>query len=98
MEATPIPIKIIEKNKNVKGRRQQNMLKGKVDFIVSNVEKTELIVFETETLTELGYNDFKEKPNVLPEYLKKYDPDFWKGYNIIEPNQAIKEFKAIDAD
>lgn len=92
------PIKIIEKNKNVKGRRQQNMVKGKVDFIVSNIEKTELIVFETESLTEVGYNAFNEKPNVLPEYLKKYDPNFWKGYNIIEPNQAIKEFKAIDVD
>jgi hypothetical protein len=40
------PIKIIEKNKNVKGRRQQNMVKGDVDFIVSNLEKTELIVLK----------------------------------------------------
>ena len=33
------PIKIIEKNKNVKGRRQQNMIKGKLHFIVRNIEK-----------------------------------------------------------
>jgi hypothetical protein len=92
------PIKIIEKNKNVKGRRQQNMVKGDVDFMVNNLEKTELIVFETEALTEIDYNAFKEKAEVLPEYLKKYDPDFWKGYNIIEPNQAIKEFKAIESE
>lgn len=92
------PIKIIEKNKNVKGRRQQNMVKGDIDFIVTNLEKTELIVFETESLTEMAFNDFKEKANVLPEYLKKYNPEFWNGYNIIEPNQAIKEFKAIDSE
>ncbi|MBO3115697.1 carboxypeptidase-like regulatory domain-containing protein [Winogradskyella sp. DF17] len=92
------PIKIIEKNKNVKGRRQQNMVKGDIDFIVTNLEKTELIVFETESLAEKTFNDFKEKANVLPEYLKKYNPEFWKGYNIIEPNQAIKEFKAIDSE
>jgi hypothetical protein len=49
-------------------------------------------------LSEIGFNDIKEKADVLPEYLKQYDPDFWKGYNIIEPNQAIKEFKAIDID
>jgi hypothetical protein len=92
------PIKVIEKNKNVRGRRQQNMVRGDIDFIVSTIEKTELIVFETEALTEVDFNDYKEKPNLLPEYLKQYDPEFWKGYNIIEPNQAIKEFKALEID
>lgn len=92
------PIKIIEKNKNVKGRRQQNMVRGDIHFIVRNIEKTELIVFETETITETDFKNFKEKANVLPTYLNKYDPDFWKGYNIIEPNQAIKEFKIIESN
>ena len=27
---------------------------------------------------------------ILPENKTSYDPDFWKGYSIIEPNDAIK--------
>ncbi|WP_179337076.1 carboxypeptidase-like regulatory domain-containing protein [Winogradskyella ludwigii] len=89
------PIKIVEKNKNVRGRRKQNELKGDIHFIVRNINKSELIVFNSETITEADYNNFKEKNLVTPKRLNTYDPDFWKGYNIIEPNKAIKEFKVI---
>lgn len=89
------PIKIVEKNKNVKGRRKQNELKADIHFIIRNIEKTELVVFETDILTEVNYKNFREKALVSPTKLSQYNPDFWKGYNIIEPNQAIKEFKAI---
>ena len=56
----------------------------------------ELVVFENESIAETQFNDFTEKANVNPTYLPKYDPDFWKGYNVIEPNQAIKDFKSIE--
>jgi len=92
------PIKIVEKNKNVKGRRKQNELRGNIHFIVKTIEKTELIIFETDAITASDFENFKEKPSVSPTYLTEYDPEFWKGYNIIEPNQAIKAFKAIETD
>lgn len=92
------PIKIVEKNKNVRGRRKQNELKGDIYFIVRNIDKSELIVFDSQTISKADYNDFKEKNLVTPERLNKYDPDFWKGYNIIEPNKAIKDFKALESD
>ncbi|MCC1483140.1 carboxypeptidase-like regulatory domain-containing protein [Winogradskyella immobilis] len=90
------PIKIVEKNKNVKGRRKQNELNGDFHFIVKNIEKIELIVFETNLIAETDFKNFKENPKVKPTYLSKYDPEFWKGYNIIEPNQIIRDFKAIE--
>lgn len=89
------PLKIVEKNKNVSGRRKQNEVKGDVHFIARNIDKTELIVFETESISESDFKNFKEKSLVTPVDLAKYDPEFWKGYNIIEPNKALKEFKAI---
>ncbi|SDG95548.1 carboxypeptidase-like regulatory domain-containing protein [Winogradskyella thalassocola] len=89
------PIKIVEKNKNVKGRRKQNELKGDIHFIVRNIEKTELIVFETNAISESDFQNFNEKSQVTPTQLNQYDPEFWKGYNIIEPNKAIKEFKVM---
>ncbi|MFP4845070.1 carboxypeptidase-like regulatory domain-containing protein [Winogradskyella sp. PE311] len=90
------PFKVIEKNKNVSGRRKQNELKGDINFVVRNIEKTELVIFETEIISESDFKTFKENALVTPIYLKQYDPNFWKGYNIIEPNQAIKDFKAIE--
>jgi len=39
------------------------------------------------------FEAFKEKSTVLPINLTEYDPTFWQGYTIIEPNQALKAFK-----
>ena len=92
------PLKIIEKNKNVKGRRKQNEVKAKIHFIARNIKKTELVVFETDSILESDFKNFKEKTLVTPTSLSQYDPEFWQGYNIIEPNKAIKEFKALEND
>lgn len=86
------PLAIIEKNKNVKGRRKQNELKLKVDASFGNINQYELVVFDEEPINEEQFEYFKENNKVLPTYMPNYDPNFWKGYNIIEPNKAIKEF------
>ena len=44
-------------------------------------------------ISSSDFDAFVEKPNVLPENLPVYDPTFWDGYSIIEPNRAIKSFK-----
>lgn len=86
------PLKIIEKNKNVKGRRKQNELAMKVDAAFGNLNRYELVVFDEHVISESQFDDYTEDNTVLPTYMPDYDPEFWKGYNIIEPNQAIKEF------
>ena len=86
------PLKIIEKNRHVKGRNKQNELSLKLDMATTNVNKQEVIVFNTEPLSNVQYETFTENNSVLPTYMPAYDPEFWKGYNIIEPNQAIREF------
>ncbi|MHA7059345.1 carboxypeptidase-like regulatory domain-containing protein [Aquimarina sp. M1] len=90
------PLSIIEKNKYVKGRNKQNQLSLKLDVISSARNKYEVIVFDTKNITDSEYNSSTENKNVQSTYLSKYNPDFWKGYNIIEPNTAIKQFKAIE--
>ncbi|TMM58667.1 carboxypeptidase-like regulatory domain-containing protein [Maribacter algarum] len=89
------PLKIIEKNKNVKGRRKQNELSMKVDAAFGNRNRYELVVFDETPINLSQYDSFKENNTVLPKYMPNYDPEFWKGYDIIEPNQAIKEFTSI---
>ncbi|WP_299213190.1 carboxypeptidase-like regulatory domain-containing protein [uncultured Aquimarina sp.] len=90
------PLKIIEKNKFVKGRRKQNELSLGLDIGAGEISKYEVVVFDSQPITESQYESSKENKTIKPQYLSKYDPDFWKGYNIIEPNTAIKQFTAIE--
>ena len=92
------PLKIIEKNKVVKGRNKQNELSGNMDFVFNNVEKNEVIIFESESISQATFDAFTENNTVSPTYMPKYDPAFWEGYAIMEPNTAIKEFTATSSN
>lgn len=92
------PLKIVEKNKFVKGRRKQNELKLNLDIIQTQYSTNELVVFAVENSNLELYNGVIEDKNLEAVYLPAYDPNFWSGYNIIEPNQAIKEFTIEDAE
>ncbi len=86
------PLKVIEKNKNVKGRRKQNELSLNIDLVNINTEKFELVVYDSEVITMSDFTSAKENETVKATYMSRYDPEFWNGYNIMEPNQAIREF------
>ena len=86
------PVQIIEKNKNVKGRRKQNELHLKIDAAFGSRNRYEIVVFDVEPINKEAFTAFTENNEVLPTYMANYDPEFWKGYNIMEPNTAIKQF------
>ena len=86
------PLKVIEKNKNVKGRRKQNELSLNIDLVNLNTEKYELVVYDSQIISQPEFAAVEENETVKATYLSRYDPEFWKGYNIMEPNQAIREF------
>lgn len=90
------PLTVIEKNKHVKGRRKQNELKLQMKFNIIDTNKRELIVFNSDNVNESVYKALKEVKKVDVKYFSNYNAEFWKGYNIIEPNQAIKEFTSLD--
>ena len=90
------PLKVIEKNKHVKGRRKQNELSLQLDVQMTNVQKYELVVFASESISEGAYESAEENKNVEASYLSKYDPNFWAGYAIMEPNAAIQEFTVLE--
>ena len=86
------PLKVIEKNKHVKGRRKQNELSLNIDMVNLNTEKFELVVYESDLISAQDFSSVKENEDIKATYLSRYDPEFWNGYNIMEPNQAIREF------
>ena len=90
------PLKVIEKNKHVKGRRKQNELDMDLNIKINSLTKYEFVVFESEGLNEADFEAVTEDKKVQSTTLKAYDPTFWDGYTIMEPNQAIQAFRVIE--
>jgi len=90
------PLSVIEKNKYVKGRRKQNELSMELDIINFNTEKYELVVFDSELISNGEFSNSAENETVKATYLSSYNPEFWEGYEIMEPNKAIREFTVSD--
>ena len=88
------PVNIIEKNKNVRGRRKQNELALDADLHFITNEKTHLVVLDQETFTQSNFEKLEFKHQVIPEKRNAYDPSFWEGELIMEPNQALRNFKS----
>lgn len=90
------PLKIIEKNKNVKGRRKQNEVSMEIEIANTVFEKKEFVVFDSTVIEDVTYDSASDSKGVKATYLSAYDPTFWKGYTIMEPNAAIQSFKVVE--
>ena len=90
------PLKVVEKNKHVKGRRKQNELLLNIDFRIGHTNKWELVVFENSLIQEPQFKNYKEDKSVQATYMPRYNPEFWQGHTIMEPNQAIREFTVAE--
>ena len=74
------PIKVVEKNKYVKGRRKQNQISFKLDLIINSLNKQELQIFQLKTMDIKGFENIKENNKVLPEYLDEFTTNFWEEF------------------
>ncbi|MGB5943313.1 MAG: carboxypeptidase-like regulatory domain-containing protein [Leeuwenhoekiella sp.] len=86
------PLTIIEKNKNVRGRRKQNELDMDVEVVISNIDKLQLVFMSDENFSEEEYEKLSLDENVTIKSFTKYDPEYWSDYTIIQPNDALKQF------
>ena len=74
------PLKLIEKNKNVKGRRKQNQISFRMDIISDEKTITELQVFESKKISKDEFENLKNKNQVLPEYAQEFTSNFWEEF------------------
>jgi hypothetical protein len=74
------PIKFIEKNKFVKGRRKQNEVSMRMDLSLTSKSEYEIRIFESKNLTQNQYDQIKEKNEVLPKYYKEFKTNFWEEF------------------
>lgn len=92
------PLTIIEKNKHVPGRRKQNELDLNLKLKVSDVQKLQLVVYQNEAIASGIVENIKASTDFDYQTFRIYNPEFWSGYNIIEPNAAIKSFVAHNSE
>ncbi|HSP13065.1 MAG TPA: hypothetical protein VLO29_11115, partial [Salegentibacter sp.] len=90
------PLKVIEKNKFVEGRRKQNELDLDININVGSLKKYQMVVYENNFLAAKDFEALKTSDVFDFETFKTYNAAFWDGYNIIEPNAAIKAFTAVE--
>ena len=74
------PLKLIEKNKNVKGRRKQNQISFRMDIISDEKTITELQVFESKKIPKNEFENLKNRNQVLPEYSEEFTSNFWEEF------------------
>jgi len=60
-----------------------------------NIGKSEYLNLSMQDISTSDYEAFQEKEFEY-EILKKYDPNIWKGYNIIEPVEEMKRFEVVE--
>lgn len=90
------PLQVIEKNKFVRGRRKQNELSLGLDIVNNNIEKFEMIVFNAGNISNGEFSGVEENKDAKATYQSRYDPAFWNGYQIMEPDKAIRAFKVSE--
>lgn len=74
------PLKFIEKNKFVKGRRKQNQVSMRLDFAVSSKSQYEIRVFDYVPINQEAFEAIEEKNDVLPKYYDKFTTNFWEEF------------------
>ncbi len=67
----------------------------KLDFTIeTNVgSRQELLIVDSRPITAEDYNAAPKSQKAAVQVIQKYDPKLWERYNIIAPNDAIKEFE-----
>tara|TARA_B100000767_G_scaffold147885_1_gene139334 strand:- start:163 stop:1617 length:1455 start_codon:yes stop_codon:yes gene_type:complete len=74
------PIKFIEKNKFVRGRRKQNRVSMRLKFAVYSKTQHELRVFDYLPINQEVFEAMEEKNDVLPKYYDKFTTNFWEEF------------------
>lgn len=87
------PLKLIEKRKTGSWKRKQNEVSFEFSIRLSNIETKEYMLIEKEAISDLEYENFMPIYKVNKVRLKAFDPHFWDGYSILEPNDLLREFK-----
>lgn len=74
---------------------RKERMKLKLGILLEGIvtQEDEILIIDAEGISESKFSNIAQDENVLVETISKYDPEIWAQYNIISPNQAIKDFE-----
>lgn len=83
-------LKMIENNPKRSERK-----KLKLHFLVemNTIETEEVVAVEVESFSEPNLNGIRLPESVPYDIKTKYDPNYWKAYNIIEATEEMKNYR-----
>jgi len=84
------PIKFVELAK-----KNRDVVSFNLKIEANTFTKIEYLNIHSQPISTQDFELFVE-PVYTIEYLKKYDPNIWKDYNIIEPLEEMKKFETAE--
>ncbi len=84
------PLKFTKNRKSRSEEKKTLKINFLMEFLLT--EKDELFFINTEDITTSQFTNFKEKEEYNIELIPKYTPEIWKGYNVLSPVEAIKNY------
>ena len=78
------------------GRNKQNELDLELDLKFSQVSTYQFVIYDSTPLGQEEFEGIKTSEEFELASFKAYDPDYWTGTNIMEPNAAIQKFTSLE--
>ncbi|WP_417886016.1 carboxypeptidase-like regulatory domain-containing protein [Zunongwangia sp.] len=92
------PFKFLIKKGSWIWNKRLKEVKVQVGAIATNSYKTQVVVYDENPISEDTYDAVTPDINFEYKEFNEFNPDFWKGFNIIAPNQAIKSFSSLEEE
>ena len=90
------PFKVVEKNKNTRGRRKQNELTLDLYLTAKSQNSFEWVALETKGSSQATFDMVPQRKLVEVVYRTTYDDSYWEGKTIVSPTSAIKDFAILE--
>lgn len=92
------PLTFLVKKGSFLWKKKLDELDLEMNVNISSLNKTQMVIYETSPIETSEFESLNPTTNYDYQIFKKYNPDFWQGNNIIEPNAAIRSFTAMEEE
>lgn len=86
-------ISLLKKKKRFLMDKKQKEIKIKLDIAARVEEMSEILVLNTETISESKYINAEHPERTDVIYVDHFSDEHWKGYPIIEPTKHMREYQ-----
>lgn len=89
-------LSLIKKRKRFLIDKELNEIKVKLNLIVKEESSVEMLVLKNNNISDQNFTNFKPKNSFKLIYVNQFNDNIWKGYDIIEPTEQMREYKKTE--